>query len=101
MACLARRGRLIIVAGMGGRKVEVDLGALQGKLAHVIGSMLRPLPLAEKIALTAAFSAFALPRFADGRLVAVIDSVYPLEEAAEAHRRMESNANIGKIVLRV
>jgi putative PIG3 family NAD(P)H quinone oxidoreductase len=101
VACLAQRGRLILIAGMGGRKVEVDLGALQGKLARVIGSMLRPLPLAEKIALTAAFSAFALPRFADGRLVAVIDSVYPLAEAAEAHRRMESNANIGKIVLKV
>jgi putative PIG3 family NAD(P)H quinone oxidoreductase len=101
VACLARRGRLIIVSSQGGRKVEVDLGALQGKLARVIGSMLRPLPLVEKIALTTAFSAFALPRFADGRLVAVIDSVYPLAEAAEAHRRMESNANIGKIVLRV
>jgi tumor protein p53-inducible protein 3 len=101
VACLARRGRLIIVSSQGGRKMEVDLGALQGKLARVIGSMLRPLPLVEKIALTAAFSDFALPRFADGRLVAVIDSVYPLAEAAEAHRRMESNVNIGKIVLRV
>ncbi len=101
VACLARRGRLILISGMGGRKVEVDLGVLQGKLARVIGSMLRPLPLAEKIALTAAFSGFALPRFADGRLIAVIDSAYPLAEAAEAHRRMESNANIGKIVLQV
>ncbi len=52
VACLARRGRLIIVSGMGGRKVEVDLGALQGKLAQVIGSA-APLPFAEKIALTA------------------------------------------------
>ncbi|MGH2346005.1 MAG: NAD(P)H-quinone oxidoreductase [Chloroflexota bacterium] len=101
VACLALGGRLIIVASMGGRTAEVNLGALQGKRARVIGSVLRPLPLAEKVALTAAFSAFALPRFADGRLVPVIDSVYRLDEAAEAHRRMESNANIGKIVLRM
>ena len=40
-------------------------------------------------------------RFADGRLITVIDSVYTLERAAEAHRRMASNANIGKIILRV
>ncbi len=42
-----------------------------------------------------------LPLFASGRLAAVVDAVYPLEEVAEAHRLMESNANFGKIVLRV
>jgi putative PIG3 family NAD(P)H quinone oxidoreductase len=101
IACLTLGGRLILLAAQGGAKVEINLGALQGKRARVIGSMLRPLPLADKIALTTAFSAFALPRLTDGRLVPVIDRVYPLAEAAEAHRRMASNANIGKIVLAV
>ena len=63
--------------------------------------MLRPLPLEEKVALTAQFQEFALPLLVDGRLAPVIDSVYALDEASTAHRRMEANANIGKIVLRV
>lgn len=63
--------------------------------------MLRPLPLLEKVALTERFKAFALPRFADGRLITVIDSVYSLETVADAHRRMAANANIGKIIVRV
>lgn len=99
--CLERAGRLILVAAQGGFKVEANLGVIQAKRARVIGTMLRPLPLEEKIALTQDFKAFALPRFADGRLISVIDSVYTLEQAAEAHRRMASNANIGKIILRV
>jgi putative PIG3 family NAD(P)H quinone oxidoreductase len=98
---LANGGRLILVSAQGGGKVEIQLGALQAKRLRVIGTMLRPLPLEEKIALTESFKTFALERFADGRLVSVIDSVYDLEDAAEAHRYMESNANIGKIVLRV
>ncbi|MFI5270344.1 MAG: zinc-binding dehydrogenase [Chloroflexota bacterium] len=95
------QGRLILLAMQGGATLEVNLGAVQRKRARIIGSLLRPLPLAEKVALNEQFKSFALDRFADGRLISVIDSVYPLEQAPEAHRRMESNANIGKIVLRV
>ena len=98
---LATGGRLIILSSMGGATVEINLGALQAKRARLIGSTLRPLPLDEKVALTRVFAAFALPRLADGRLRPVIDRVYDLAEAPEAHRYMESNANIGKIVLRV
>lgn len=53
------------------------------------------------MALTERFKEFALERFADRRLISVIDSVYSLDEAPAAHRHMESNANIGKIILRV
>lgn len=99
--CLVTGGRLIILAMQGGGTLEVNLGAIQRKRLRIIGSVLRPLPLAEKVALTERFKAFALERLADGRLVPVIDRVYDLSEAPEAHRRMESNANIGKLVLRV
>lgn len=99
--CLVTGGRLIILAMQGGGTLEVNLGAIQRKRLRIIGSVLRPLPLAEKVALTERFKAFALERLADGRLVPVIDRVYDLAEAPEAHRRMESNANIGKLVLRV
>jgi putative PIG3 family NAD(P)H quinone oxidoreductase len=101
VACLALAGRLILVSALGGASTTVNLGALQAKRARVIGTVLRPLPLPEKIALTEQFKAFAMPRFADGRLKTVVDRVYTLEEAPEAHRYMQSDANIGKIVLRV
>ncbi len=101
LACLALAGRLILVSALGGTSTNLNIGALQAKRARVIGTMLRPLPLPEKIALTEQFKAFAMPRFAGGRLKSVIDRVYALEQAPEAHRYMQSNANIGKIVLRV
>jgi len=102
LATLATDGRLIVIGLLGGGAVPdgFSLGALVAKRLHVIGTTLRSRPVADKIALTQQFAAFALPRFADGRLRAVVDSVYAFEDAAEAHRRMESNANIGKIVLR-
>lgn len=101
LACLALAGRLIILASQGGSTLQVDLGVVQRKRARVIGSVLRPLPLDEKVALTNAFKDFALDRFADGRLIPVVDSVYDLADAPAAHRHMESNANVGKIILRV
>ena len=101
LACLATAGRLILLAMLGGGMLEADLGVVQRKRLRVIGSMLRPLPLEEKIALNDRFREFALPRFADGRLVPVIDSVFDWAEAPAAHRHMEANANFGKIVLRV
>jgi len=101
LACLVVGGRLILVSQQGGGKLEIELGAIQRKRLCVIGTGLRPLPLTEKVALTERFKGFALDRFADGRLVPVVDRVYPLEDAPDAHRYMASNANVGKIVLRV
>jgi tumor protein p53-inducible protein 3 len=66
---------------------------------RILASSLRSLDMAGKIYLTKRFAAFTLPRFADGRLIPVIDSVFDWTEAGSAHRRMESNANLGKIVL--
>lgn len=96
---LARGGRLLLIGQLGGRKVEANLGVLLTKALHVIGSTLRRLSVAEKADLTQRFSTFALPRFAAGRLVPLLDRTYPYTQAAAAHRYMESNANFGKIVL--
>ena len=63
--------------------------------------MLRARSLEEKAAATRAFEKAVLPHIASGRVHAVVDSVYPLARAADAHRYMESNANFGKIVLEV
>jgi tumor protein p53-inducible protein 3 len=102
LASLALDGRLVVIGVMGGSKAEgLDLGRLLTRRHRVIGTSLRALPRARKAALVEAFCAFALTRFAGGRLAPVIDSVFDWTEVASAHARMESNANVGKIVLRV
>ena len=98
---LARGGRLVLIATMGGGSAELDLRAVLTKRLRIVGSTLRARPLAEKADLTAAFVRDALPGFADGRFRPLVDSVFPLDRAADAHRRMASNENVGKIVLTV
>jgi len=85
---------------MGGANAELALGALLQKRAHVVGSVLRSRPLEEKAALAQAFARASLPLFARGALAPVVDSVLPMHEVQEAHRRMEKNDTFGKIVLR-
>src|SRR5258706_7752 len=101
LAALAIDGRLALIGFLAGSRGQLDIGPILGKRLNVFGTTLRRTPLRQKIALTEAFAAFALPRFDRGELPPVIDTVLPLEQAAEAHRRMEANSNIGKIVLRV
>ncbi|MCL6599046.1 MAG: NAD(P)H-quinone oxidoreductase [Alicyclobacillus macrosporangiidus] len=99
---LAMDGRLILVGTMGGTKVDgVDLGVLLRRRLQVIGTALRSRPVADKIRLSQEFWRWAQPRFADGRLVPVVDTVFDWRDVADAHRYMEANRNFGKIVLRV
>ena len=98
---LARCGRLVLIATMGGGSAELDLRALLSKRLRIVGSTLRARALAEKVGLTATFARDVLPGFADGRYRSLVDSVFPLEQAADAHRRMAANENVGKIVLTV
>jgi tumor protein p53-inducible protein 3 len=99
LASLALDGRLACIGMLGGTRGQIDIGPILAKRLTIVGAALRRLPLPQKTALTEAFVAFALPRFESGELRPVVDSVYPLAQAAEAHRYMESNRNIGKIVL--
>ena len=92
-------GRLALIGVMGGRKAEIDLGRVLVKRQRIIGSVLRPRPVAEKSEIIADFRRRVMPLFAARRLVPVIDRVYPLAEVAAAHRRMEEGAHFGKIVL--
>ncbi|MCL6454482.1 MAG: NAD(P)H-quinone oxidoreductase [Alicyclobacillus sp.] len=99
---LAVDGRLVIIGTMGGTHVDqVNLGLLLGRRLQVIGTALRSRSVERKAALSQAFAAFAMPRFADGRMAPVVDSVFDWQDVREAHLRMEQNRNVGKIVLRV
>jgi NADPH:quinone reductase-like Zn-dependent oxidoreductase len=99
-------GRLIQVGVMGRQTVDLPIGMLLPKRASIIGTVLRARPIEEKIALTQRFRSELLPLFDDGAggpgpLRPVIDSRFSLGEIAEAHRYMESNANVGKILVAV
>ncbi len=101
VASLATKGRIIQVGVMAGKPVPFNVGALLAKRASITGTVLRARPLEEKIAVTQRFAAEMLPLFAQGRLAPVIDTVYDLDDIARAHEHMASNANVGKIVVRV
>lgn len=101
VAALRTGGTIVQVGVMGGGSAPFDLGALLPKRATLVGTVLRSRPLEEKVALTQRFEREVLPWFADGTCRPVIDSRYPLAEVADAHRRMATNANVGKLVLDV
>lgn len=94
-------GRLVLVGAMGGVKVETSLMLIMSKRLQIFGSVLRARPLVEKIDVTRRFCARWLPLLASGRIKPIVDTVFPLARAADAHRYMEENRNFGKIVLSV
>jgi putative PIG3 family NAD(P)H quinone oxidoreductase len=98
---LAIGGRLALIGVMGGRKAELDLARVLVNRLSILGSVLRPRPVAEKAAIVRAFERDVMPHFASGRIAPLIHRVYPLEQAADAHRAMESSEHFGKLVLRV
>lgn len=101
LRCLKLGGRLILVGLMGGTTIEANLGMLLTKRLQVFGSVLRSRPLADKIAITQRFHTQWLPRLQAGRITPIIDRVFPLAQASDAHRYMEENRNFGKIILEV
>lgn len=100
--CLALDGRLVMLALMGGAKAEqANLGPILRKRLQILGSTLRNRSLDYKISLTHDFCDFALERFRSGKLKPVIDRVFDWTEVVAAHRYMEENKNVGKIVLKI
>ena len=95
------RGRLVFISMLSGATTEINLGALMGRRLRLIGSVLRSRSLAEKIEIKERFMQRFWPLLLDGTIQPIIDSVYPIEQANEAHRYMAENKNIGKIILRV
>lgn len=96
---LATEGRLVQIAFLTSSRVEIDLMQVMRRRLTITGSTLRPRTPAEKGAIARALETHVWPRLATRAVAPVIDSVLPLAEAAEAHRRMERSEHIGKIVL--
>jgi NADPH:quinone reductase-like Zn-dependent oxidoreductase len=69
------------------------------KRGEVIGTVLRPRPLEEKLRATLSFTKDVLPLLAAGRVRPIVDAVFPLDRVREAHERMERNDTFGKLVL--
>jgi putative PIG3 family NAD(P)H quinone oxidoreductase len=95
----ATDGRIVQIATLGGAKITTNIAKLMVKRLHHTGSTLRPRSNADKAAMVAAIEAKVMPLLREGRIKPLMDSTFPLEKAADAHRRMETSAHIGKIVL--
>jgi len=97
----AIEGRIVQIAFLGGPKATANFAKLMVKRLHHTGSTLRPRSTADKAAMVAAIEAKVMPLLREGRIKPLMDSSFPLEKAADAHRRMETSEHIGKIVLAV
>jgi NADPH:quinone reductase len=99
LACLADDGRHVSIAFQRGMVAEVNVMLVMRKRLTLTGSTLRPRSTSFKGLVADELHRTVWPHVVDGRLKPVLDKAYPLAEAAEAHRRMEAGAHVGKIVL--
>ncbi|MCW2566227.1 MAG: quinone oxidoreductase [Mycobacterium sp.] len=96
---LARNGRLMTIGLQGGRKAELDLAALLGKCGSVAATSLRSRPAAEKARIVADVRENVWPAIEAGTVRPVVDRVFAMQDAAEAHRYLDSGEHIGKVLL--
>ncbi|WP_125568621.1 NAD(P)H-quinone oxidoreductase [Nocardioides baekrokdamisoli] len=99
LTALRDGGRIVVIGLQGGVRGEVDLNALMRKRASLIGTTLRSRSVESKSEICAEVEANVWPLVAAGEIEVPIDSAYALEDAAAAHRRMESGSHVGKLIL--
>jgi NADPH2:quinone reductase len=92
-------GRIVFIAAQAGGDVSLPIHRLMQKRAAVAGSTLRPRDADEKARLAAEVERVVWPWIAAGKVRPLVDSIFPLAEAAKAHAYLESDAHVGKIVL--
>lgn len=98
---LADDGRLVQIAFLNGAKVELNFAEVMMRRLTITGSTLRPQSDLAKARIAEGLEANVWPLLAAGRVAPVIDSEFPLDQAAAAHERLESAGHIGKVVLKV
>jgi NADPH2:quinone reductase len=101
LKCLAEEGRLVFIAYLRGPKTELNIDAVMRKRLTITGSTLRPRSVEFKGNLARNLREKIWPRIEAGKIKPVIYKTFPLAQAVEAHRLMESSAHIGKLVLSV
>jgi NADPH:quinone reductase len=94
-------GRIVQIAVLNGPKATINAAKIMVKRLHYTGSTLRPRTNEAKAAMVANIEAKVLPLLKSGKVKPLMDSTFPLAKAADAHKRMETSAHIGKIVLEV
>ncbi|CBZ52144.1 NADPH:quinone reductase and related Zn-dependent oxidoreductases, related [Neospora caninum Liverpool] len=98
--CCAVDASWVLYGGLGGVKVpEFDFQPFFAKRIRLLASTLRSQDLSYREMLVKSFEVAVLPKLADGSLKVILDSTYPASEADQAHERLETNANCGKVVL--
>jgi len=97
----AVEGRIVVIAVQGGAKAEIKVNNLMMKRLTLTGSTLRPRTVAQKGAIAEAVRQNVWPLLASRRVKPIIHATFPLAEASEAHRLMESSNHVGKIVLTI
>jgi tumor protein p53-inducible protein 3 len=102
LACLKLDGRWVLIGLLGGAELEkLNLMELMQKRVQLKGTLLTPRTDQYKAELTKDFVSQALPLFEQGELKPIVDHVFPMQEVQQAHLRMETNKNIGKIILKM
>ncbi len=99
MEAVAVEGRLVVISLIGGARAEINLGTLMSKRLTVTGSTLRVRSVAQKALVAEGLRRHVWPLLSAGRVRPVIHATFPLAQASEAHRLMETSQHIGKIVL--
>jgi NADPH2:quinone reductase len=98
LECLAPDGHLVVIGGSTA-PAALDLGLLMAKRASVTATMLRGRPADQKAAIVAGVVREVLPLFENKAIRAIVDTVVPLPDAAQAHRLLESGKTVGKVIL--
>lgn len=101
LSLLRQDGRLVLIAFLQGSRVEFDFMNVMMRRLTITGSTMRPRTLAEKTAIRDALLQQVWPAVAAGKVRTRIHQIFPLSEAVEAHRLMESSRHMGKILLQV
>lgn len=99
LSLLKPEGCLLLVGLMDGMRAEVDLARIVLRRLQIKGTAIRGRTLEARRAITRRFQRHWLPELVAGRVRPIIDSTFPLERVADAHRHMEANASFGKIIL--
>jgi len=101
LAALATDGRVVQIGLLGGDSSTIDLRRVLGRRLTITGSTLRPRPVGEKGEIASALKREVWPLLERGTVKPIVHKVFPLAQASDAHRLMESSEHIGKIVLSV